>query len=130
LAYALQTANKCSSWFHGSRKGMAFTYFAWRPDEPRRTAEIALDFREECPTEIGQKILDCIRLPLKPGLSLEAVCQILGEPELSDLSHDGEGFVRFVCGEKCPYFIGCTITHKDGLMGVVVFRRDYWQSLV
>jgi hypothetical protein len=51
---------------YAATEGLAFTYFAWRANEPRKTAEIALDFREECPHEVGRRILDAIRLPLRP----------------------------------------------------------------
>lgn len=109
-------------------EGFAFTYFAWRPNEPRMTAEVALDFREECPPEIGIKILEAIKLPLKPGMPLREVQQLLGQPEFSNLSAEGEGFVRFVCGETWPYYVGCNVTNRSGVTGVIVFRKDYWQS--
>lgn len=107
-------------------EGLAFTYFAWRSDESRMTADVALDFREECPPEIGQRILDAIKLPLRRGMSLAAAQRLLGQPEYLDLSADGQGVVRFVCGEKCPYFVACDFIKDEGLTGIVVFRRDYW----
>jgi len=108
-------------------EGLAFTYFAWRPDEPRMTAEVALDFREECPPEVGKRILETIKLPVRAGMSLPEVQQLLGQPEFSNLSAEGEGFVRFVCGEMWPYYVGCNVTKNQGVTGVIIFRKDYWQ---
>lgn len=109
-------------------EGLAFTYFAWLPEEPRMTAEISLDFREECPSEAGKLILEKIKLPVSPGMSLCEVLKILGEPDFSSLSSEMEGFVRFACGKTWPYFVGCTVSKKQGVIGVIVFRRDYWQE--
>ncbi len=105
-------------------EGLAFTYCAWRPDEPGVTAELALDFREECPAEIGLKILEAIRLPLRPGMSLDEIQAILGPPEFSELSSGEQGFARFVCGGQWPYFVGCYLTRGKGMTAIVVFRKD------
>jgi len=106
-------------------EGFAFTYFAWRADEPRMTTEVALDF-SECPSDIGQRILNAIKLPLQPGMPLAEAQSLLGNPDYSDLSAEGQGVVRFVCGEKHPYFVTCSFTKAEGLTGVVIFRKDYW----
>jgi hypothetical protein len=112
---------------YAATEGLAFTYFAWRANEPRKTAEIALDFREECPHEVGRRILDAIRLPLSPGISLGEAQRVLGQPEYTDLTAEGQGVVRFVCGESCLYFVACVFVKDEGLTGINVFRKDYLQ---
>jgi len=108
-------------------EGLTFTYFAWRSDEPHATAEIALDFREECPPVVGMKILEAIKLPIAPGMSLTDLERVLGNPEFSNLSGEGQGFVRFLCGNEWPYFVGCDVIPGQGVIGVIIFRKDYWQ---
>jgi hypothetical protein len=107
-------------------EGMAFTYFAWRPEDGQKTAEISLDFREECPAEVGRKILDTIKVPLRPGMHLREIERVFGRPEFSMLSEQGEGVVRFICGEIWPYYVACNVTKDAGLTGIDVFRKDYW----
>lgn len=109
-------------------EGLAFTYFAWRANEPGMTAEVALDFRQECPPEAGIRILEAIRLPLRPGMSLHEIQQILGSPEVAQLSSEEQGFVRFVCGERWPYFVGCHLKKGQGMTGIIIFRKDYARS--
>ena len=104
-------------------EGFAFTYFAWI-GEGKMISEIALDFREECPKEIGQNILDTVKLPLQPNISLPLIKRKLGQPEFADLSSNDEGFARFICGKKWPYYVGCHVRKQEGLIAIVIFRKD------
>jgi hypothetical protein len=81
-------------------EGMAFTYFAWRPEEPRKIAEVALDFREECPSSVATLVFESIRMPLAAGMSLAELERLLGVPEFSDLNEDGEAWCGSLSGSN------------------------------
>src|SRR6185503_1835736 len=65
-------------------EGYAFTYFAQPITYPSETAEIALDFTDDCPEREGNEILYRIGLRIRKGMSLEEVVALVGNPMGSD----------------------------------------------
>ena len=110
-------------------EGLAGTYFAWRESEPGTTAEVALDFGHECPPDVGNRILQAINLPLRAGISLAETKELFGQPEFTKLTGEDQGFVRFVCGEPWPYYLGCRFMMRLGITGIIIFRKDYGDSM-
>ena len=112
------------------QEGFPFTYFAWPEDRPGETAQISLDFRNECnecPPDISEKILSAIRLPLAPGMTKEQIVQILGEPlRVFPYADNAGSCIDFLCGDssESQYEVQCDVHPDLGLIGVRVVRED------
>ena len=110
---------------YAAMEGYPFTYFAWLPSEPLQTAEISLDFRNDCPASIGEGILQTIGLPLKCGMSLEEVEGALGAPEHTELYDESGETMYYTIGDDESYKIVCNLTTDKGLISVLIYRADH-----
>jgi hypothetical protein len=100
-----------------------FTSLSRHEDCPDETGGLEVGFRDLSPSGV-LAIFDAIHLPLRPGMTLEEVKSILGEPEQTHVfvadrkSHD------FTVGSQYPYHVSATIQASDGLVHVTVIRKD------
>jgi hypothetical protein len=99
-------------------EGYGSTYFA-RPPRSKQTAEIGLDFDNDCPETEGHALLEHLGLKLRRGISVVAVKKVLGTPET-----ERPRWLRFVVGRRWPYYVGCLVDDDRGLCRVWVCRRD------
>jgi hypothetical protein len=99
--------------------GYGFTGFASPENAQGQTSEIALDFRQDCPVIEGQAFLRFLGLELLKGMPLDEIKILLGEPEKSDPS-----MLRYIIGEKWPYYLGLGIDEHEGLHTVWICRKD------
>lgn len=82
-----------------------------------QTAEMDLTFGDECPVAECHALLDQLGLKLRNGMTSQQIKEILGIPENS-------GWLRFVVGDRWPYYVGCHIDAKNQLTGVWICRKD------
>ncbi|MEO7297060.1 MAG: hypothetical protein ABI042_00640 [Verrucomicrobiota bacterium] len=80
-------------------------------------------------SEISEKetlaILNAIRLPLRPDMTLEEVRLVLGEPEKIEVLRTVEWKnYEFTIGSQYPYYLSCSIYNTGGMMGLEVIRKD------
>lgn len=99
-------------------EGYGQTYFA-RPQRSSHTAEMALDFDNECPEPEGHALLDDLGLKLRRGMSGSEVKAALGVPQ-----EDDPRWMVFVLGERWPYYVGCLVDGARGLCRVWICRKD------
>jgi len=102
-------------------EGYAFTYFSQPMSNPSETAEIALDFTDDCPEREGNEVLCRIGLGIRKGLSLEEVIALIGNPMESD-THPL--WPRFLIGGEWRYYVSCEFTTESGLASLIVARKD------
>lgn len=90
---------------------------------PDEVGGLEIDFRE-LPERDVMAIFDAIQLPLKPGMTLQEVKVVLGEPfESVDFIEDRKGY-GFNVGSRFAYEVGCIIRDSIGLTYVSVIRKD------
>jgi hypothetical protein len=107
-------------WIH---EGIGFTGIARHEDTPDEAGGVEVDLREL--TESATlAILDAIHLPLRPGMGLEEVRSVLGEPEHTDVFVADRKSYDFTVGSRHPYYVSATIHDTNGLIYVVVIRKD------
>ena len=99
-------------------EGYGGTYFA-RPQQSRITAEIGLDFDNECPEAEGHLLLDQLGLKLRRGMPCAQVKNAFGRAK-----KDNSRWLVFVVGERFPYYVGCLVDGERGLCRVWVCRKD------
>jgi hypothetical protein len=107
-----------SYWFEDAVRGAAFLR---HEDDPQRLGGICLDFRY-LPPEFAETILSAVRTPLRPGMSVEHVTQLLGAPSKTQSFVPGYVLHDFDCGPDNHYLVRCYF--KDGLHAVDIIRKD------
>lgn len=113
--------------------GFAFTYFAWPENDPQKTGEISLDFRDEyaeCPPRIAQQILDAVKLPIHSKMTKQDVVRILGEPKQHSILNDDIAVYEYrVQGElESIYKVLCYFSATLGFTGIQIVREDLLES--
>ena len=84
---------------------------------------LEVDFRD-LPERDTLALFGVLHLPLRPGMSLQEVQAVLGEPrERVDFIEDRRGY-GFDVGSRYPYEVGCIIRDSVGLIYVSVIRKD------
>lgn len=101
---------------YAGKEGYTSTLFVRQRNE---TTAILLELGDDCPETEGNALLDLLGLNLRKGMSYEQVLALLGNPE-----RDRRQFVRFVIGDKWPYYVGCSIDDRQGLFRVWIARKD------
>jgi hypothetical protein len=99
-------------------EGYGQTYFA-RPQESKQTAEICLDFDNDCPEAEGHALLDQLGLKLRRGMSGAKIKELLGTPE-----DDDPRWLCFIVGSRWPYNVGCLVDGDKGLCRIGICRKD------
>jgi hypothetical protein len=90
---------------------------------PNEIGGLEIDFRDLSEKD-ALAILDAIRLPLRPGMTLQEVQPVLGKfQESVDYIEDRKGY-EFDVGSLYPYEVGCIIRDSVGLIYVSVIRKD------
>ena len=103
---------------YACKAGYTSTLFA-RPERRNETSVILLEFGDDCPAPECHALLASLGLNLRKGMSYEQVLAMLGAPE-----RDRRQFVRFVVGDKWPYYVGCSLDDRGGLFRVWIARKD------
>jgi len=108
-------------WIH---EGIGFTGVARHEDTPDEAGGLAVAFRELPERSATLAIFDAIRLPLRLGMTLEEVRSVLGEPEHTNVFVADRKSYDFTVGSQFPYYVSATVHDTDGLIYVVVIRKD------
>lgn len=105
-------------------EGMSgFTGVFRHEDTPDEAGGLVIDFRELSPSDIA-RIFETIHLPLRPGMTLEEVRSVLGEPEKTQLFVADAKSYDFTVGSQYPYHVSANIHDTEGLNCVDVIRKD------
>lgn len=110
-------------WIGESVRGADFARWEEIPNE---TGGMDLDF-SLLPDPTMRAILETIQLPLRPGMKLEEVYSILGQPKERDIFGDSvhdRQTDNFETNSAQPHHIGCSVHNDTGLLGVSVVRGD------
>lgn len=102
------------------------TSFGWRQGEPYQTAEVTLDLAPTStfPSDSAKRVIEMLKLPVHKGMTGPELVRALGEPQV-DQKTGSRRFLRFVCGEKERYFVGCGVDDQHGLVHLFLARKDY-----
>lgn len=104
-------------------EGLGFTDFLRLEDMPSELGCISLDLAD-LPDEVSHAILGRLGLPLRPSMQSTEIEAHLGPPERAHrFVADRESF-DYTVGRVCPYRVSCTVHNTDGLIYVVVARKD------
>jgi len=108
---------------HWYSDGIGFTWFGRLHDMPQETGglEVAL---LDIPEPVWSRIFASLHLPLRAGMTLDAITGILGAPFETRTFVEDRKTYRFKVGSKHPYRISCTVHDDDGLIFVSVIRED------
>lgn len=101
---------------YAGKEGYASTLFARQRNQ---TSAVLLEFADDCTEALGHALLSALGLSVRKGMAYEQVLASLGVPE-----RDRRQFVRFVVGDKWPYYVGCSIDDRNGLFRVWIARKD------
>jgi hypothetical protein len=123
-----ESVNECDGyewmggfWINEGIRG--FTSISRHEDTPDEAGGLEIDFRDLPPAEV-KTMLGAIQLPLRPGVSLEEVQAVLGEPERTHVFVADRKSYDFTVGSRDSYYVSVTIHETDGLMHVAVIRKD------
>jgi len=100
-----------------------FTSLSRHEQTPDETGGLEINFRELSPADI-EAMLGTIRLPLRPGMTLEEVHAVLGEPERTHVFVADRETYDFTVGSSDLYHVSVTVHETDGLIHVAVIRKD------
>lgn len=102
-------------------ESLGFTEFLRLKSDPAVTRSIAIDFDDFLLKE-SSRLLETLGLPLRPGMHVSELKQVLGEPQsLFDKVDDRITF-EYVLPGPPPYHLSCTLNHDDGLVYFVLMR--------
>jgi len=107
-------------WIH---EGVGFTGVARHEDTPDEAGGLEVDIRE-LPESATLAIFAAIHLPLRPRMTLDEVRSIVGEPERTNVFVADRKSYNFTVGSRYPYHVSATVHDTDGLIYVVVIRKD------
>ena len=103
-------------------EGYVDTMFASPAGSKWQTSEIQVSFQNgDCPETVGNAFLGKLGLGLCKGMTQGEVKSLLGTPVRTFPSSLG---LDFVIGDAWLYYVGCTITERDGLITVWICRKD------
>ena len=103
------------------------SYFTWRQGEPYQTAGVHLDLGSgsQLPKAGLETLLNRLGLSVTPGMTQAEVTSAFGSPEISKGGRAAAWLLRFICGEREQYWIGCGVDDKAGLTRLFLARKDY-----
>lgn len=103
------------------------TYFAWKQGEPYQTAGVALDLSQKSilPDDATRRIIEKLRLPIRKGMAASELLALFGTPKIDSRGPIGTRFMRFICGDRDLYYLGCQVHDRDGLIHTFIARKDY-----
>ena len=104
-------------------EGLGFTDFLCLEDMPSELGCISLDL-SSLPDEVSHAILDTVGLPLRRSMQSIAIDAHLGSPERTHTFVADRETFDYTVGHACPYRVSCTVHDKDGLIYLVVARKD------
>jgi len=102
------------------------TAFGWKQGEPYHIAGVTVDLGPAAflPDDVGKRIIEKLRLPLRKGMTAAELIQIFGSPEI-DQCTGPRRFLRFICGDGDRYLLGCRVDQLHGLVHFFLARKDY-----
>lgn len=114
----------------GGYEQLGENYFGWKEGELNQTAEVTLDWQKnsKLPIEAAEKVLVKLQLPLRPGMRASEIIKIFGEPISDKAGRPGLRLLRFICGNPDKYILVCDVENEKGLIGLSLFRKDYYDE--
>ena len=109
-----------SCWYNES---IGFTSFSRHLSMPDQTGGLEISF-SELSEEGSQRLLNAIGLPLRPGMSAPEVLSVMGPPAETRQFVPGRRSHEFTLGISQPYFVGCTVDDKEGLIYLTVVLQE------
>jgi hypothetical protein len=104
-------------------EGLGFTEFLRLERMPHELGCVSVDLAS-LPNAIGEAILNRLGLPLRHGMVGTEVDAQMGAPERQHaFVADRESF-DYTVGRAWPYHVGCTVHDRDGLIYLVMARKD------
>lgn len=104
-------------------EGIGFTSMSRHEDTPHETGGLEVAF-SELPESAASAIFNAIHLPLHRGMSLKEIQSVLGEPEETHVFVADRKTYDFTVGSRQRYHVSTTVHDEDGLIDVVVIRKD------
>jgi len=103
------------------------SYVTWRQGEPYQTAGVQLDLGpgSQLPKAGQERLFKRLGLSVTSGMTQADVTSALGSPDVSKSGQAATRMLRFICGEREQYCIGCGIDDKAGLTRLLLARKDY-----
>lgn len=90
---------------------------------PDETRAISLDFTKD-DAGLAEKALTVLQLPLKRSCTERDLAELFGEPQKKLRLAKDTMTLDYVIGEKCSYYLSCTLHHINGLMYLDMIHED------
>ncbi len=112
-------------WMGGMWVGQAlgFTGVWALEDEPDHVGGVEIDF-SELKEEEKKKLRAALGLPVRHGMSIEAILTIFGQPTRSRQFVADRRSYEFSVGTEWPYYFSCTVHENDGLIYFSLLREN------
>ena len=107
-------------WLH---EGIGFTWFGRLMAQADQTAGLEIFFEELDEASISG-ILRILRLPIDPGMKREALHDLFGWPNTTNVFAPDRKTYNFRVGHGDQYQVGCTVQDEAGLIHLSVIRSD------
>jgi hypothetical protein len=113
------------AWMGGIWVGEAvgFTGVWCLAEEPHRVGGLEVNFSELDRQEQNQ-LEHLLRMPLRPGMSLAALCIAFGKPKAAHRFVEDRASYDFSVGAEWPYHLSCTVHHHEGLIHFSLLREN------
>ena len=111
----------------GGYEAIGETRFESKQGEPYSTSGVSLDLGPDSLLTQAQttRIIHELGLPVRKGMTASELIATFGEPESDTRGRPGLRLLRFICGDKEPYLIGCCVDDREGLLELFLARKDY-----
>jgi hypothetical protein len=104
-------------------EGLGFTDFLCLETMPEELGCLSLSLAD-LPEEVSAAVFARLGLPLRRRMTCAEIDAHLGLPERQYLFVADRKSFDYTVGSEWPYHVGCTVHDRDGLIHVVVARKD------
>lgn len=103
-------------------EGIGFTQWLRPLEHPDELRVLSLDL-PELPFAVNQRVMEALKLPLRQGMDITTVTELLGETLRTFQYIPDRVTHEFFCGGENPYRVDCTFSSEGGLVYVLVMRE-------
>lgn len=105
--------------------GEAYGFTEWLRlrEDPDVLRSVSLDL-VDLDTEVADRILERLQLPLEYGMETDEVNEVLGEPTGQSQFVPNRITYEYVVGDRERYYVSATMDRQEGLVYLVVMTKE------
>ena len=111
----------------GGYEALGETRFEWTQELPYSTSGISLDLgpKSRLTDDQTTRIIRRLGLPVWKSMTASELIDAFGAPESDTRGRAGLRLLRFLCGYKDSYVLGCCVDDRYGLIEFFFARKDH-----